>query len=101
MKSLVGKKYIYIPIDNSWSVNVANCGDFLSQAKRCTLAGNYKEYAKECIISSEPFDCNTYTTGLLEPKSNHKMIMVEYNQETYMVLFYKSSVISQYIEYQQ
>ena len=81
----IGKKYT--PSDNSWSVNVTQCGDILRNAKNGYLAGTFNTDAIECIIVSEPFTCNTHTTGVSNPKSTHKMIMVEYNGETHMVLF--------------
>lgn len=48
--------------------------------------------AKECIIVSEPFMCNTRTEGLENSDYNYKMIMVDYKDQTHMVLFYENCV---------
>ena len=92
LKSLVGK--VYIPCDNSWSVNVTDCGSTLSRAKYSCLAGTQLPYssAVKCIIVSEPFKCNINTFGISEPNQVREMIMVEYNHETHMVLFYNNCV---------
>ena len=89
-ESLIGKKYI--PIDNSWSVNVTSCGDFLSKAKRSYLARSYWDEGKTCVIVSESFICNVCTTGVSEPRSTRKMIMVNYNNETHMVMFHETGI---------
>ena len=89
-KSLIGKKYI--PCDNSWSVNVTDCGKSLFKPQRSFLAGICGGGGVECVIISEPFDCIVETIGIENPKSTHKMIMVNYNDETHMVLFYKNCV---------
>ena len=90
MKNLIGKEYT--PLDNSWSVNVTQCGDFLGSAKRGYLAGSYYSEAKKCLIVSEPFECIVNTTGVPRPKQIKTMIIVEYDKETHMVLFFDKCV---------
>lgn len=90
LKSLIGKKYT--PYDNSWSVNVTDCGDILSKAKCSFLAGKFGSNAVECTIVSEPFRCNTRMSGLKESNGTYEMIMVNFNNETHMVLFNKHYV---------
>jgi len=91
MRTLIGKEYI--PVDNSWSVNVTLCGDILRSAKTSYLAGTYRTPPKKCIIVSDPFFCNTQTTGISKPKEIKEMIMVEYNDETHMVLYNPEGVL--------
>ena len=74
-KSLIGKKYV--PVDNSWSVNVTDCGNMLSRARRSYLAGTSTPHtpAKDCIIVSEPFMCSVETIGIDDQLNKHKMII--------------------------
>lgn len=95
--SLIGKKYI--PKDNSWSVNVTFCGHRMlrdSDLGRRYLAGNYNNDKKECTIVSEPFRC-TVRTGISSlnnvKTASVDMIMVNYNNETHMVMYFESGVV--------
>lgn len=92
MKSIIGKKYI--PSDNSYAVNVTQCGDIIKDADRSSLAGDYLTQAVECIIVSEPFLCNVITVRISNPKDIRLMIMVDYDGETHMVMFNKNNIIN-------
>ena len=93
MKSIIGKKYI--PFDNSWSVNVTIAGDYPLKNKQSYLAGSIGLglASKIVTIVSEPFQCNVNTFGCKNPKGIETMIMVDYNEQTHMVMFDKSQII--------
>lgn len=82
-----------MPSDNSYTVNLTSCGvDNGNNDRSNYLAGNmFGGLAKICTIVSEPFGSIT--------KSNyspiHTMIAVEYDNQTYVVLFAERNVIEQ------
>lgn len=92
-ESLIGKKYR--PHDNSWSINVTTCSNYPYKNKQGYLAGTHNTSQKECIICSEPFDCYINKSVLHFNLEICKMIMVNFNQETHMVLFNESSVVKE------
>lgn len=90
MKTLIGK--VYVPNDNSWSVNVTKAGSDLCINEKRYLAGTkYGDPVRNCIIVSEPFICNVQKVG--KHKCEYDMIMVEYDGETHMVLFDEECVV--------
>jgi hypothetical protein len=92
-ESIIGKKYI--PCDNSWSVNVTASGDHPYKNEPKYLAGaiGLELEAKVVTIVSEPFKCNVSTFGMTDPKSVKDMVMVEYEKETFMVMFKQSQIV--------
>lgn len=81
--SLIGKKYY--PCDNSYCVNLTSSAVYpYKNNTKARLAGTQTgEKVKECIIVSEPFKC--IISNLKTEK--YTMILVEYNNETYSVLY--------------
>jgi hypothetical protein len=88
-ESLIGKWYL--PVDNSYSVNLTSAALYPYKSEDTSLAGNYNSDAKMCIIVSEPFICKVHSdiSGL----RTHEMIMVEYENKTYSILYYERCVI--------
>ena len=92
MKTIIGKKYI--PCDNSWAVNVTKAGSYSYKNNNAYLAGiqSLEHSPKECTIISEPFECITNTSGIPNSKKKYTMIMVEFQEETHMVLFFEHCI---------
>jgi hypothetical protein len=87
--SIIGKKYY--PMDNSYCVNLTSTSNYpYKNDTNVYLAGaRIGDEVKECIILSEPFKCIINTnTGLIE----EKMVIVNYNNNTYSVLYYKEGI---------
>lgn len=88
-ESLIGKWYL--PVDNSYSVNLTSAANHPYISEDTSLAGNYNSDAKMCVIVSEPFICKV-DSGLSGIRT-YDMIMVEYENKTYSILYYERCVI--------
>lgn len=88
-ESIIGKKYI--PIDNSWSVNVTTASDYPHKNEWRYLSGtpdnNFTPV--ECTIVSEPFFMKVSTYKQIREQL---MVAVDYNDETHIVLFFPSQI---------
>jgi hypothetical protein len=85
-ESLIGK--YYLPCDNSYSVNLTSATNYPYKREEPLLAGSFNSEAKMCVIVSEPFICkvDSNLSGIYE------MIMVEYENKTYSILYYEHCV---------
>ena len=90
-ESLIGKKYY--PIDNSYCVNLTACAQYpYNNDRGAYLAGNMiGESQKECTIVSEPFMCKI-KPFIQDVIKEHEMILVNYNNNTYSILFFRECV---------
>lgn len=90
MESIIGKKYI--PCDNSYSVNITSTSGHPYKNERLLLAACIAndEKINICTIISEPFLCNvkSFDGSII----SEKMIAVEYENTTSLVLFYESQI---------
>jgi hypothetical protein len=88
-KSLIGK--YYLPLDNSYSVNISSAARYPYENKHLHLAGHHMYYqeenAKLCLIVSEPFIAKIHSESDNTFKE-YEMIIVEYQKSTVVVLFY-------------
>ena len=87
-ESLIGKWYL--PVDNSYSVNLTSAALYPYKSEDTSLAGNYNSEAKMCVIVSEPFICRVDSD--LSGIRTYEMIMVEYENKTYSILYYEHCV---------
>lgn len=87
---IIGKTYI--PKDNSYSVCLSkiNNNHGIPDNTHDYLAGAYhpKEQAKVCIIVTEPF----FVTFDRSINVLHRMIIVQYKNKQYMVLYHKDAI---------
>lgn len=85
----------YYPKDNSWTVNLTSCSNYpYKNNTENYLAGTrFGDKVKECIIVSEPFLCfiSTYNGD-----KEYKMIMVNYNDNTYSVMYFEDCVNNEF-----
>ena len=90
-QSLIGRKYY--PFDNSYCVNLTQSSNYpYSNKRNVYLAGTLLgDPVKECIIVSEPFKCKVKSCVGNEIYE-HDMIMVNYNNHTYSVMFHKQGL---------
>jgi hypothetical protein len=87
-ESLIGK--CYLPVDNSYSVNLTSASRYPYKSEDTSLAGNFSSEAKMCVIVSEPFICKVDSD--LSGIRTYEMIMVEYDNKTYSILYYEGCV---------
>jgi hypothetical protein len=83
-ESLIGK--YYLPVDNSYSVNLTSAVDYPYKNEHLYLAGTYNTEAKLCIIVSEPFTINIDGMRMVE------MILVEYEKQISTIMYFKDCV---------
>ena len=85
-KSIIGK--MYIPRDNSYSVNLSSSCEHPYENKKRYLAGYDKSGAKKCKIISEPFKITepTYLTEV-------DMIVVKYGEEFHTVMYREEGIV--------
>jgi hypothetical protein len=87
-ESLIGR--CYLPVDNSYSVNLTSATKYPYKSEDISLAGGFNSDAKMCVIVSEPFICRVDSD--LSGIRTYEMIMVEYENKTYSILYYEHCV---------
>ena len=96
MKKVMKNTYIglkYKPIDNSFSVNLTSASTEPYENLRPYLAGTFYTQPKICTIISEPFEMFINSSF-----RKVKMILVEYNETTNVVLFDERCIIYDFFE---